>query len=89
MVFEVVPRATARIESVGVLRSDIRIVEYLLVGCYGRSTFGRANHMALITAASRILATILDTVRNLRIDLIRVVTTRATDIHRVTWRSYP
>lgn len=71
-VLEKVPAASSGIETRGVLRRNVREVEDLLVHRPRTSPFGRAEHVALVAAAARRFAVVLDTRRDIGIGLVGI-----------------
>ena len=66
-VLERIPSAASGVVSRGVLRSDVGVIEDLLIDGRGTGAFGRTEHVALVAAAARRLAVILNAGGNDRV----------------------
>lgn len=69
---QVVPGAAAGIETAGIMRSDVGVIEDLLVDLAGYEALGRTEHVSLVATASGRLAAALDIGRNLRITPVSI-----------------
>ena len=88
-VLQRVPTAAARIESGGKLRGDVGIMENLRIGRLGAGALRRTEHVALVAAAPRGFALVLDRRGNVGIRPVALRAAGAAGVHAVARGGHP